>query len=70
MARRQRIKNYWDNRKERFATGPQARSRAGVLREHEHVENVHLDKEGDEYVVTFSIAKWYAQALKDAGVTL
>jgi len=65
-----REKNYWDKRTERFADGTQAKSRAGSLRAHEHVSHVTVQRSGDEYVVSYSVAKWYAQELEKAGVQL
>lgn len=65
-----RSKGYWQKCKERFPTGPKAQSRAKGLRLHEHVAHVKVDKVGDEYVVAYSIAKWYAAELQKAGITL
>jgi hypothetical protein len=65
-----REKNYWDKRTESFADGTRAKSRAGSLRACEHVSHVTVQKSGDEYVVSYSVAKWYVEELRKAGVRL
>ncbi len=68
--KRRREKNYWEKRTERFADGATAQSRAGTLRTHEHVAHVKVGKNGKEYVVAYSVAKWYVEELKNAGAKL
>ena len=68
--RRKREKGYWEKRTERFADGTAAKSRAQHLRTHEHVSHVTVEKSGDEYVVTYSVAKWYLEDLDRAGIAL
>ena len=68
--KRKREKGYWDKRTERFSNGAAARSRAGALRSHEHVAHVTVRKEGAEYVVSYSVAKWYLDELEKAGLKL
>lgn len=70
MARRKKQKGYWENRKETFPTGSDATARAGALRNNEHVYNVHMDKVADQYQVTYSIPKWFAEDCKRAGVKI
>lgn len=70
MSRHKRVKGYWSKKKERFSNGRQARCRATLLRTHEHISHVLVDRIGEEYVVAYSIAKWYAQELKSAGIKL
>lgn len=68
--RRKRTKGYWQKRKEKFKTGSEAKSRAGMLRLNEHIAHVLMDKIGDNYVVTYSVAKWYIEDAKRAGIKI
>jgi len=68
--RRKREKGYWERRKERFSSGREARSRAGRLRDHAHVEHVKTAREADDYIVTYSVAAWYLAELEKAGIRL
>lgn len=68
--KRKRIKGYWLKRKERYKTGTLAKSRAGFLRTYQHIAHVTVDKENDEYLVQYSVAKWYLEDAKRAGVTI
>jgi hypothetical protein len=63
-------KGYWVKRAERFSDGAQAHSRAGALRLHESVAHVQVDKEGETYVVSYSVAKWYLENMQKAGIEL
>lgn len=67
---RKREKNYWEKRSEPFAESAAARSRAGILRSNEHVTHVTVRKQGTEHVVSYSVAKWYLDELKNAGLKL
>ena len=68
--KRRREKNYWEKRTERFVEGATAKSRAGTLRTHEHVAHVKVSKKSNQYVVAYSVAKWYVAELKNAGAKL
>jgi len=68
--KRRREKNYWEKRTERFSDGAKAQSRAGTLRMHEHVTHVKVSKSKDEYVVAYSVAKWYVEELAKARSSL
>lgn len=59
--KRQRERGYWLKRNEDFGSGADAQARAGRLRSHEHVSHVKVAKEGDRYVVTYSVAGWYVE---------
>jgi len=63
-------KNYWQKRTERFLHGPDAKSRAETLRSHLHVAHIRVDREGNEYVVSYSVSQWYVGELERAGVDL
>ncbi|MFH0980935.1 MAG: hypothetical protein V2A79_05290 [Planctomycetota bacterium] len=65
--KRKRTKDYWEKRTERFADGAPAQSRAGSLRTCGHVSHVTVRKDGDAYVVTYSVARWYLEELHNAG---
>ena len=65
-----RQKDYWEKRTERFDTGTQARTRAAELRNREHVSHVKMNRESDDYVVTYSVARWYVEELAKASVRL
>lgn len=67
---RKKEKGYRLKMKETFRDGPQARSRAKILRMHEHIEHFHLESSGDKYTIAFAIAKWYFEQLNKAGVKL
>lgn len=69
--KRKKEKGFWDKRSEHFDTGAKANRRAAELRTHEHVAHVLVDgTEKEGYVVSYSVAKWYLEELKKAGVTL
>lgn len=77
MSRNKREKGYWQKCKETFKTGDKAKERAGMLRIHEHVSHVLMDKKDDslnqnnfQYIVSYSVAKWYMEDLQRAGVKL
>ena len=61
-----KVKDYWEKRTERFCEGPAAQERAGRLRMHEHVTHVKVHQENREYVVSYSVAKWYLEELTKA----
>lgn len=60
----------WGERTERFADGVAARSRVGHLRSQPNVSHVTIEKDGAEYAVSFSVAKWYVAEMQKAGVKL
>jgi hypothetical protein len=66
--RRKKEKGHWEKRTERFSDGAAARSRAGSLRSHKRVTHVHVDKEGADYVVSYSVAKSYLEELMKSGI--
>lgn len=68
--RQKREKGYWVKQSERFADGSRAKSRAGELRQREHVAHVKVGRVGNEYVVSYSVAKWYLEDLSRAGLKL
>lgn len=68
--RRQREKGYWLKRSERFQDKGKAKTRASSLRGEEHTSHVCVEHGADATFVTYSIARWYVDAMKDAGVTL
>ena len=61
---------YWEKMTEQFTKGADAQSRAAQLRTHKHVSHVRVDRDRDAYVVTFSVARWYLNELRQAGGTL
>lgn len=63
-------KGYWLKRTERFPEGSKARERAEILRGVEQVAHVKSGKQGDGYVVSYSVAKWYLEELEKAGLRL
>lgn len=65
--RNKREKNYWLKKTERFRDSRSAKSRAKYLRTQEHVSHVTVSKEKEEHLVSYSIAKWYADELEQAG---
>ena len=65
-----RQKGYWVKKAETFPNLAKARSRALELRGHEHVVHVKVKKQGQEYRVGYSVAKWYLEELDRAGVEL
>lgn len=79
MSRKKREKGYWEKRTETFKTGSAAKERAGLLRTHEKtaISHVTMDKKENpndqyaaQYVVAYSVAKWYLADLKRSGVKL
>ena len=67
-----RKKGFWTHRAERFHDGGSARARAKALRMFgpDKIAHVVVSREGDDYVVRFSIAGWYLNELADAEVVL
>jgi len=70
MVKRKREKGYWEKRSERFEDGVSARTRAAELRQHEHVAHVKIEKSRAEYIVAYSVARWYLDELAKAGLKL
>jgi hypothetical protein len=77
MSKNKREKGYWLKQKESFKSGDKAKERAGMLRIHEHVSHVLMDKKedslnlnNDKYIVSYSVAKWYIEDLNRAGISL
>ena len=68
--RNKRVKGYWLKRKEIFQTGSDAKARAGYLRLNEHTAHVVRSKKGDQYLVNYSIAKWYWEELQQLKIKL
>ena len=68
--RRKREKGYWEKRTETFATGTEAKARAARLRAEENVAHVLVDRQGEDYAVSYSVAKWYLEELAKAGIRL
>ena len=68
--RRKREKGYWEKRMETFSTGTEAKARAARLPTDQNVAHVHLDRKGQEYVVSYSVAKWYLEELRKADIQL
>lgn len=68
--RSRKEKGYWQKCREAFRESAAAQSRAGALRAHEHVSHVTVDKMDDAYVVSYSVAKWYLDELRAAGIDL
>ena len=61
--RRQRQKDYWVKKAERYATAAAAQARAGSLRLHEHTAHVRVRPAADGYAVSYSVAGWYLDEL-------
>ncbi|MCP4439014.1 MAG: hypothetical protein GY810_08740 [Aureispira sp.] len=77
MSRKKREKGYWLKKLEKFKTGATAKARAGLLRTHEHVAHVLVDKQeakndmhGAVYTVNYSVAKWYLEELERNDIKL
>ena len=70
VVKRKKEKGYWVKRQERFSDGSRAKSRAGALRTNEHVSHVRVEERGDDHVVTYSVARWYVEEMRRAGVEL
>lgn len=68
--RSKRSKGYWQKRKESYTQSEVARSRARLLRTHEHIEHVKVEQAQQEYTVHYSIAKWYEEQLQQAHIQL
>lgn len=68
--RRKRQKGYWLKKSERFSKGSKAKARAGYLREFEQIAHVIVEKSDNEYLVKYSVAKWYAEELERCQITL
>ena len=70
MKRRKSEKDYWLKRTERFCSGAAARSRAKMLRNHEHVAHVLMERDGNGYAVSYSVAKWYFDEAEKARISV
>ena len=70
--RKKRVKNYWKKFRERYKDIDKARERVGVLRVYDNAEVsfVRLKKEKDEYMVEYSIAKWFKDECEASGVNV
>ncbi len=70
MGRRdKRIKDYWIKRTESFSKGTDAQERAAELRNTENVSHVLCDgNQRDGYVVSYSVARWYAEEQERLGI--
>ena len=68
--KKKKTKNYWEKRKELFANGSDAKTRAGTLRSHEHVTHVLVDRDEKGYTVSYSVARWYLEELKKSNIKL
>ena len=60
-------KGYWAKKSETFKNGAEAKTRAANLRSHEHIAHVLVDRKGDEFVVAYSIARFYLEQLEAIG---
>ncbi len=65
-----REKDYWLKKSEKYGDKATARARATLLRQDQHVSHVIVEKQGESYVVNFSVAKFYQEELDRAGVKL
>jgi hypothetical protein len=65
-----KAKGYWEKRKESFSSMSDAKARAGTLRTQQHISHVVVDKKSDEYVVAYSVAKWYIEEAQKAGIKI
>jgi hypothetical protein len=63
-------KGFWAKKAERHPSGAAARARAGLLRLDEHVAHVQVTRAGDDWVVTYAVAKWYLEELDRSVVRL
>jgi hypothetical protein len=68
--KKQKQKGYWEKKTERFSNGSKAKSRAKHLRSYEHIQHVIVDKHNEDYVVTYSVAKWYIEEINRAGIII
>ncbi len=68
--KRKKKRGYWVKKKEGFADGTEAKSRAGQLRAYENVAHVTVEKVNERYVVNYSVAKWFLDQLSLAGIDL
>ena len=68
--RRKKEKDYWRQMRETFASSQAAQTRAGVLRSYEHVSRVHVSGAGNKFIVEYSVAGWFMEAMEKAGGTL
>jgi hypothetical protein len=69
MIRKKKVKGYWIKKQEVFANGAEAKSRAGYLRTyaHDQVAHVTMKKVDENYIVTYSVAKWFLEQLRSVG---
>ena len=65
-----REKGYWLKQTEVHPSSAEAQTRAGALRMHEHVMHVKVRAVEADYEVSYSVAKWYWDQLKEAGIKL
>ena len=68
--RSKRVKHYWLKQKESFTNGNQASARAKTLRLNEQVAHVVVEKQAEEYLVKYSVAKWYFEQIQALGISL
>ena len=68
--KKKKQKGYWEKRVESFADAGRAKERAAALRTHGEVAHVQVSKDKEGYSVSYAVAKWYLEALAEAGVTL
>ena len=68
--RSKREKGYWVKRTERYTDAKRAKDRAGSLRLHEHISHVTVERKEDGFEVSYSVAQWYLDDLKGAGIAL
>jgi len=68
--KKKKQKGYWEKLTEKYSKGVEAKARVAELRAHEHVSHVTVEKNGNEYIVSFSVAKWYLDELRRAGIKL
>ncbi len=63
-------KDFWVKKAERFGQGRAARTRASLLRTDDNVAHVLVAPDGDEWIVTYSVARWYLEETEKCGVRL
>ena len=70
--KRKRIKGYWLKRKEIFDKLDTAKNRAGTLRINDYTAHVTVEKDEikSQYIVQYSVAKWYFEELQLLGISL
>jgi len=65
-----REKGYWNKKTESYSKGADAKSRAENLRQYEHISHVTVTKKDDKYVVSYSIANFWEEETKKAGLKI